>query len=29
MDSFVLEEHAEETPRRLSGSKFALAGTNR
>jgi methyl-accepting chemotaxis protein len=29
MDSFVLEEHAEEAPRRLSGSKFALAGTNR
>jgi methyl-accepting chemotaxis protein len=28
MDRFVLEEHQEE-PRRLSGSKFALAGTNR
>ena len=28
MDRFVLEEHVEET-RRLSGSKFALAGTNR
>jgi methyl-accepting chemotaxis protein len=28
MDRFVLEEHHEET-RRLSGSKFALAGTNR
>jgi methyl-accepting chemotaxis protein len=28
MDRFVLEEHKEE-PRRLSGSKFALAGTNR
>ena len=28
MDRFVLEEHVEE-PRRLGGSKFALAGTNR
>jgi methyl-accepting chemotaxis protein len=28
MDRFVLEDHHEE-PRRLSGSKFALAGTNR
>jgi hypothetical protein len=27
MDRFVLEEHQEE-PRRLNGSKFALAGTN-
>jgi hypothetical protein len=28
MDRFVLEEHREE-PRRLNGSKFALAGTSR
>jgi methyl-accepting chemotaxis protein len=28
MDRFVLEEHQEE-PRRLSGTKFALAGANR
>jgi hypothetical protein len=28
MDRFVLEEHHEE-PRRLGGSKFAIAGTNR
>jgi methyl-accepting chemotaxis protein len=28
MDRFVLEEHAEE-PKRLAGSKFALAGTRR
>jgi len=28
MDRFVLEEHQDE-PRRLNGTKFALAGTNR
>jgi len=28
MDRFVLEEHVEE-PKRLSGSKYALAGSGR
>ena len=29
MDRFVLEEHVEEPARRLAGSKYALAGSNR
>ncbi len=29
MDRFVLEEHVEERPRRIGGSKFALTGNNR
>jgi methyl-accepting chemotaxis protein len=29
MDRFVLEEHVEEPSRRLAGSKYALAGSNR
>ncbi len=29
MDRFVLEEHHQEEPRRLSGTKYAIAGTSR